>query len=538
MTVKSYCGDDKLCRMRVLSIASVIATSLCTVAPLARAADCASLQSLKLSDTTITLAQRVTTGSIVVPPETSVDGLPAFCRVAGVIRPTTDSAIRFEVWMPESAWNERFLGVGNGGFAGVIGYGGLAANLRRGFATAGTDTGHDGEGEDASWAYQHPEKIKDFGWRGVHLTTERAKQVVQAFYGRPARRSYFDSCSDGGREALMEAQRFPEDYDGILAGAPANNWTGLLSSGIDVTQVTTGDPAGYISSLKLPAITRAALAACDAQDGVKDGFINNPAQCHFNPKTLLCKDGDSPDCLTAPQVRSLEKFYQGGTNSRGESLMTGYAMGGEWPTWKDWVTGHGPGGASGLSYVQNFFRYMVYDDPKWGVLTANVDDAARLAKEKMGPELDAVNPDLSGFAARGGRLILYHGWSDPAISPWNAITYYESVRKQMGAEKAEGFVRLYMVPGMDHCAGGPGPNAFGQFGLPEGKGPGSGILHVLEDWVETNAPAKEIVAAKFQGEGKAATVKMTRPLCPYPQVAAYKGAGSTDDAANFVCRKE
>jgi len=196
----------------------------------------------------------------------SVDGLPAFCRVAGVIRPTTDSAIRFEVWMPESAWNERFLGVGNGGFAGVIGYGGLAANLRRGFATAGTDTGHDGEGEDASWAYQHPEKIKDFGWRGVHLTTERAKQVVQAFYGRPARRSYFDSCSDGGREALMEAQRFPEDYDGILAGAPANNWTGLISSGIDVTQVTTGDPAGCakasfaFSTFTPPTALRATMA--------------------------------------------------------------------------------------------------------------------------------------------------------------------------------------------------------------------------------------------------------------------------------------
>jgi len=483
------------------------------------------------------MARRVTTGSVVVPPETSLTDLPAFCRVAGVIRPTTDSVIKFEVWMPETSWNERFLGVGNGGFAGSIGYSGLAANLRRGFATAGTDTGHEGEAEDASWAYQHPEKVKDFGWRALHLTTDRAEKVVAAFYGRAARQSYFDSCSDGGREALMEAQRFPEEYDGILAGATANNWTGLLSSGVDVTQVTTGDPAGYISSMKLPAITHAVLAACDAQDGVKDGFINDPAKCHFEPKILLCKNGDSLDCLTAPQVRSLEKFYHGGTNSHGESLMSGYAMGDEWQGWKDWVTGHGPGSASGLSYVQNFFRYMVYDDPKWSVLTADVDDAWQRANEKAAADLNATNADLSRFAARGGKLILYHGWDDQAISPWSTIAYYENVRKQMGTEKADGFVQLYMVPGMEHCAGGPGPDAFGQLGLPEAKGAGSGILHVLEDWVEKGTPAKEVVTAKFQGTGKTATVKMTRPLCPYPQVAVYKGAGSTDDAANFVCRQ-
>ena len=484
------------------------------------------------------MALRVTTGGVVIPPETSLTGLPAFCRVTGEIRPTTDSMIKFEVWMPETKWNERFLGVGNGGFAGTIGYGGLAANLRRGFATAGTDAGHVGDSEDASWAYQHPEKIKDFGWRALHLTTERAKKVVAAFYGRPARQSYFDSCSDGGREALMEAQRFPEDYDGILAGAPANNWTGLLSSGVDVTQVTAGDPAGYISNMKLPAITRAALAACDAQDGVKDGFINDPAECHFDPKVLLCKSGNSLDCLTAPQVRSLAKFYQGGTSSHGESIMSGYAMGDEWPGWKDWVIGSGPGSGSGLGYVQNFFRYMVYDDPKWNVLAADVDDAWKHANDKTAAELNATNADLSGFAARGGKLILYHGWDDPAISPWSTIAYYESVRKQMGPEKADGFIQLYMVPGMEHCVGGPGPASFGQLGLPEANGPGSGMLPVLEEWVEKGTPVKEIVAAKFDGTGKTATMKMTRPLCPYPQVSAYKGTGSTDDATNFVCREK
>ena len=232
--------------------------------PLLHAANCDAIKQLQLPDTTITMAERVTTGELSGPElDKPLHELPVFCRVTGVLRPTTDSDIRFEVWLPENDWNQRFLGVGNGGFAGSIGYQGLAGNLRRGFATAGSDAGHQAKAEDASWAFHHPEKIKDFGWRAVHLTAERAKDIVKAYYGKTAAKSYFDSCSDGGREALMEAQRFPEDYDGILAGAPANAWTRMLASGVSVAQSTIGDPRAYISSLKLPAIQRAALAACD-----------------------------------------------------------------------------------------------------------------------------------------------------------------------------------------------------------------------------------------------------------------------------------
>ena len=275
-------------KLRTTCLLSLLAAS----APLLRAADCAALKNLSLPDTTIVSAEEVTSGDFenaaLPKPE---HGLPPFCRVVGQLTPSTDSDIRFEVWLPANGWNQRFLGVGNGGFAGSIGYSSLAGNLRRGFATAGSDAGHQADAEDARWAFGHPEKIKDFGWRAVHLTTERAKRIVNAYYGAKPTRAYFDSCSDGGREALMEAQRFPEDYDGILAGAPANAWTRMLTAGLDVAKVTMADPSAYISAAKLPAIQRAALAACDQADGVKDGFINDPRKMSFRSRRPAMQSG-------------------------------------------------------------------------------------------------------------------------------------------------------------------------------------------------------------------------------------------------------
>ena len=255
------------------------------------------------------------------PYGATLTGLPAFCRVSGILHPTSDSVIRFEVWMPEKGWNHRFLGTGNGGFAGSIYYGQLADSLKRGYATAGTDAGHQADAQDASWAYQHPEKITDFGYRAVHLTTERAKAIVTRSTANLRRSPYFDACSDSEREALMEAQRFPADYDGILAGAPANNWTNLLAATVDVTKVFIGNPQGYIPSIKLPAITAAVLAKCDAQDGLKDGILNDPRTCHFDPATLLCKQDDELSCLTAPQIASLKKIYAGGTDDEGHLIF-------------------------------------------------------------------------------------------------------------------------------------------------------------------------------------------------------------------------
>lgn len=515
--------------MRSRLFIAAIFLSIAAFSTSAQAADCHAIAKLALPDTTILTAEQVIGGSFTPPYGAPLTGLPAFCRVSGILHPTSDSVIRFEVWMPEKDWNHRFLGTGNGGFAGSIYYGQLGDSLKRGFATAGTDTGHQADAEDASWAYHHPEKITDFGYRALHLTTERAKAIIDRFYGEPPTKSYFDACSDGGREALMEAQRFPADYDGILAGAPANNWTRLVSAGVDETKVFLSDPAGYISSIKLPAITAAVLAQCDAQDGLKDGILNDPRTCHFDPGTLLCKQGDELTCLTAPQVASLRKIYTGGTDNEGHMIFPGLMPGDEAHLWKSWVVGDGPGVSL---YTQNYFRYMVFGDPSWNALTANTDTALYAADEKTAQQLNATDPDLSRFAARGGKLILYHGWNDPAISPLNTVQYYEQVQAKMGDAKTADFVRLYMVPGMGHCAGGPGATSFGQQGLTTAKGQKYGIFDALENWEEHDTAPGSIIATKYDAAKK---VEMTRPLCPYPQVAKYNGTGDPNDSAAFTC---
>ncbi len=527
--------------MRILAKRILMAVTfiLLAAALSGRAADCAALSSTKLPDTTITIAQALPAGRFLPPYGRPLDKLPAFCRLAGTIRPSADSDIHFEVWLPASDWNGKFLSVGNGGFAGSINYFALADDLRRGYATAATDTGHTGDAEDASWAYRHPEKVVDFGYRALHATAANAKALIQAFYSNPPRHSYFDSCSDGGREALMEAQRFPEDFDGILAGAPANFWTHMLAAAVEIIQSMYGkDPSAYIPSAKLPAIQSAALAACDAQDGVKDGLISNPLQCHFDPSVLLCKGQDSRDCLTAPQLSTLKKLYAGAQDSHGKQIFPGYLPGAEdGPNgWAPWITGTGPGKASGPVYAENYFRYMVFQDPAWNLLSANVDMAEAMADEKTAAALNATDPNLSRFQARGGKLILYHGWNDPAISPLNTINYYNSVVAKMGAQSADSFVRLYMVPGMQHCFPGPGPNWFGQTGHPTAKGKPYGVFAALEEWVEKGTAPADVIATKYLDDDITKGVQITRPLCPYPQIAAYNRSGDTNDAANFTCR--
>ena len=522
----------------------VCASLLIASAPIAsHAANCAALKSQTLPDTTITAAEPVTNG-VLQPPgtQTPIANLPAFCRVTGSFHPSSDSEIRFELWLPDN-WNGRFLGAGNGGFAGSIDYRELAAYLQRGFAAAASDAGHQGGAEDASWSLNHPEKVKDFGWRAVHITAEHAKTLIQVYYSKPAEKSYFDACSDGGREALMEAQRFPTDYDGILAGAPANNWAHMLASGVDIAQRTLKDPAAYIPAAKLPAIESASLAACDAPansaDNLKDGIVSDPSHCHFDTSVLLCKSAggdtgtaaDSNDCLTQPQINTLNAYYSGGKDSHGNLIFPGFVPGDE-QGWADWIVGHGPGSGAGSHYVQSYFRFMVTGNPHWDPLTASVDQSLQQSVEKESADLDSTNPDLSQFAAHGGKLILYHGWNDPAISPWNTVDYYQSVQQQLGEQKTSSFVRLYMVPGMEHCASGPGPDIFGQLGFPGKKG--ANLFEALQDWVETSTSPTQITATKYNADH---TVKMTRPLCPYPAIAKYKGTGSTSEAANFECSK-
>jgi feruloyl esterase len=499
------------------------------LASVAHAVDCASLATIALPDTTITSAESVTTGALTTPYGESLTKLPAFCRIAGVLHPSADSHILFEVWLPEKGWNHKLLGTGNGGFAGTIYYKQMAGYLARGYATAGSDAGHQADAQDASWAYHHPEKVVDFGYRALHLTTLDAKTVAAKYYDHGPSKSYFDSCSDGGREALMEAQRFPEDYDGILAGAPANYWTHLVASAVAPAKALATDPSAYISSMKLPAITAAVLAECDAKDGLKDGILNDPRECHFDPASLLCKDGDALTCLTAPQVAWLQGVYSGGHMSDGTLIFPGLEPGDEAGAWKDWLIGNAPGASN---YVQNYFRYIVLGDPTWNALTADVDASVKAADEKTAANLNSTDPDLSRFAARGGKLILYHGWNDPAIAPLNTIDYYQSVGKTMGAEKEASFVRLYMVPGMEHCANGPGPSFFGQLGIPTAAASPFGVFTALEDWVEKGTLPGEIVATKYSPAQK---LVMTRPVCPYPQAPKYDGKGDPNVAASFAC---
>ncbi len=519
--------------MRNFTLGAAVSLIALATAGRTNGADCERLSNLKLPNTQLTIVESVPAGRFTPPYGDPIDKLPAFCRIAGVMKPTADSYIRFEVWLPAADWNEKYLGVGNGGFAGSIGYSALAGNLKRGYATAATDTGHEGDASDASWAYKHPEKIIDFGYRALHETTANAKALIQSFYGRPAHHAYFDSCSDGGREALMEAQRFPDDFDGILAGAPANFWTHLLSAGVDLGQAMLKNPAGYISSVKLPAITAAVLNACDAQDGVKDGIINDPLQCHFDPEVLSCKGPESRACLTEIQIATLRKVYQGGRTAKHEQIFPGLMPGGENIAWGQWVIGSGPGGNA--PYMENYFRYMVFDDPTWNPLTANPETAERMADEKSARALNATDSDLRRFQARGGKLILYHGWDDPAISPLNTINYYKSVLGAMGAQNANRFLRLYMVPGMEHCVRGPGPNFFGQLGTITAKGPEHGIYAALEQWVEGGTAPDAIIATKYNADDRAKGVRMTRPLCPYPQIAKYSGAGDANESTNWSC---
>lgn len=499
---------------------------------------CEDLSKLDLPETSITHAESVAAGSFTPPGGKAPANLPAFCRVEGTIKPSSDSNIYFEVWMPSSNWNHKFQGGGNGGFAGSIGYEQLMNAVAHGYATAATDTGHHAGVADASWALDHPEKIADFGYRAIHETAVKAKAILHAFYGDGPQHSYFSSCSNGGRQALMEAQRYPEDYDGIVAGAPANYLTHLQANAAWDNLALLGEKDSYIPAKKLPAIQAAALAACDTLDGVKDGVIENPARCHFDPAVLECQGAESDSCLTAPQVAALKKLYAGGRTSHGQ-LFPGYAPGGEAEPggWAVWITGPSPGRSATYILSTQFFKNMVFDNAAWDYHTFDADRDTKAADDKQSHNLNATDADLSRFSARGGKLILYHGWSDAAIAPQNTIDYYESVVAKAGARQAAGFVRLFMVPGMQHCGGGSGTSSFGQFSLSSGD-PDRNMDAALERWVEKGVAPERIVAAKRKKDfDPMSAVVRTRPLCAYPLTARYQGTGSTDDAANFVCAK-
>ena len=505
---------------------------------------CERLAGVKISNAEVTSAKTYAAGTYQGAPapfsgvdvSTLYKSMPGFCRVAVEAKPTSDSDIKIQVWLPASGWNGNLLGIGNGGFAGLIDEMQLASAVKHGYAATATDAGHTGSPIDAAWAVGHPEKVIDFGHRGIHEMTRVAKAVAQAYYSKAAQRSYFAGCSDGGREALMEAQRYPEDYDGILAGAPANNWTPLLTTAAYDTQALTVDPASFIPQSKIPTIAAAVNAACDEIDGVRDGVLNDPRECHFDAATIQCKAEDSDKCLTAAQVTALKKLYAGTPDSAGRIVYPGYLPGAEEGEggWGLWITGPAPAKSLMAFFGNGFYSDFVYERSDWDYKTFNVDAGLKAANEKTAQALNATDSNLNAFKARGGKLILYHGWNDPAITALNTVNYYDAVTKAMGKKDLDSFVRLYMAPGVQHCDGGPGPDSFGQTGKLDFDDPSHSVGAALEQWVEKGTAPGSIVASKYEGNDRA-HAKMTRPLCHYPEAAKYKGSGDTNDAANFVC---
>lgn len=474
----------------------------------------------------------------------SID-VPARCVVKAVARPTRDSEIKLEVWLPPQAgWNGKYMQSGNAGWAGTIPNSTMSRAIQRGYATAATNGGHDFDGAlPAGWAIGHPEKLIYFGHRALRETTVAAKAVIEAFYGQPASRSYFFGCSDGGREGLMEAQRYPEDFDGIVAGAPASDWSNLCAGFVWNQQALLNDPGSLIPVAKLAAIQKAALAACDANDGVKDGLIEDPRTCRFNPAVLACSGAESAECLTAPQVAALKKIYEGPRNPRtGQQIFPGYPPGHEAIPggWRPWIVSSQQERSIQISFGNSFFGQAVFETPKWDFRTLNFDSDVALALEKAGAVLNSTNPDLRSFRARGGKLIQYHGWADAAIAPPSSIDYYEKVRAffakypdARGSGGVANFYRLFMVPGLGHCFGGIGPKSFGNEDNRSSGDPERDVISALERWVE-----KGIAPDRLIGTGDApadATKTMTRLLCPYPQVARYNGTGDPNQAASFTC---
>ncbi len=499
---------------RILVLLAVLGTA---GARSAAAASCESLATLAPGAATMT-AESVVSGGFALPGRggSAADAdrtksLPAFCRVAATLTPSADSEIKIEVWMPSQGWNGKFLGVGNGGFTGSIAYPAMITALSRGYATASTNTGHDGA--TAAFAPGHPEKVIDFGHRAVHEMTMAAKRMIAAFYGNAPRYAYWSGCSAGGRQGLKEAQMFPSDYDGIVAGAPATDWTGRASQAMRVWQALRANPASTIPESKYRLLHDAVMKACDALDGVRDGVLENPARCRFDPQTLACPAGSgTAACLTPPQVEAARQVYAAAQNAKTGREISGLMPGSElgWDTW---------GGERPLSMAQSHFQHLVYPDREWEPRQFDFAADSVRAEEVDAGVINALEPDLRPFFARGGKLIQYHGWSDPQIAPGSSVQYYERVAAVLGgpASLAPSY-RLFMVPGMAHCRGGDGTDTFDALGA-------------LEAWVEKRVAPASIAASRL----RAGKPERTRPLCPYPQTAIYNGTGSTDAAANFRC---
>jgi len=511
--------------------ATMALAGLLAAASPAAAKDCAELGGAALPQGKITSATLVPAGGFQLaptaggpPPGVAASGfkaLPAFCRIQATLTPSPDSDIKVEVWMPASGWNGKFVGIGNGVWAGSISYFQLGEPLSRGYAVAATDTGHVGNGLTADWAVGHPEKLTDFGYRAVHGMTVAAKAAVRDFYGEGPKLSLWDSCSTGGRQGLMEAFRFPEDYDAISAMAPANPMTDLMTQSLWTGFQAVRAPGAGLSPAKLAALHKAYLAQCDATDGLKDGIVSAPRACRFDPAVAQCKAGDGPDCLTADQVQTMRAIYGGVVDPKtGKPLLPGFPPGSELQL-AALTSAPEP-----FPVATSYMRLLVFGSQK-GWDFRSFDYAADTAKARAygAQTLDVPPTGLAPFFAHGGKLLLSHGWTDGLIPANNTVAFYGKLSAGLPAKQAHGQLRLFMVPGMNHCSGGEGPSAID-------------TLAAIDGWATSGRAPERLIAARLPGPPGAPgapQAPMTRPLCPYPAVARYKGDGPADKAESFAC---
>jgi len=524
---------NRLTLQRLLGAAG--AALACTVAQPAAAADCGELARTTIPDGKVTSASLVAAGAFEqpglpgnLPPgvaNAAYRDLPAFCRVQATLTPSNDSDIKVEVWLPAAGWNGKFVGIGNGIWAGQLSYSQLADPLSRGYAVATTDTGHTGSGLTADWAVGHPEKLVDFGHRAVHGMAVTAKRAIEAFYGSEPRKSYWNSCSTGGRQGLMSAYRHPEDFDAISAMAPANPMTDLMTQSMWAGWQPQRAPGAAISMPKMTALHRAAVAQCDKLDGLEDGVIGRPDACRFDPAAIQCTAGDNDQCLTAPQVETMRAIYAGVPDPRGGTLLPG------WPVGSEMQLGALTQGQQPFPVALTYFSMLVFGDrPGWDWKTFDYYRDTLRSREYGADILNVPSDGLGAFFARGGKLLLSHGWNDGLIPASNTLQFYRELYHSLPPAQAQGQLRLFMAPGMEHCSGGEGPSQFD-------------TLAALDAWATTGQAPASIVATRPTATGGGPPgapagpprAPMSRPLCPYPLVAAYKGEGDTALAENFAC---
>jgi len=500
--------------MRIAAMIAVVvmAPRMAGAAPIA----CESMSGVKLGNGSVMSAEPVAAGAFTPPNANNAaaaaafKSVPAFCRVALKLTPSSDSDIRVEVWLPLAGWNHKIQAAGNGGLGGTIPYAALAAAVRAGYAATGTDTGH--VGGNADFVAGHPEKLVDFAYRAIHEMTVTAKAITTAHYDTRPSRSYFNSCSTGGRQALIEAQRYPDDFDAIVAGDPSWDQMRLYAARVWLSTYVNRSPAAVIPPSKYPMIHEAVLEACDALDGVKDGVLEDPSRCAFDYAKLTCAGDDRPDCLTRDQVETAKAMTAPIRDPKsGAVLHPGRYYPGSELGWGG-VAGPSPSGES-----HEGMRKIVFS-PDWDYHTIKVpDDVERAVKVDKGL-LYGGDADLSPFFSRGGKLLMYHGWADPLVSPDTSLIMFKRINEAVG-RAASGSLALFMVPGMGHCQGGPGTDQFDK-------------VAAVDQWIESGTKPLSIPASHVTG----GIVDRTRPLCAYPATAHYLGSGSTNDAKNFQCK--